>query len=109
MIGLVGISTITYSELLFGVANSSNPNGNREALDTFLKPIEVWGYNAQAAQHYGIIRQDLTKKSKMIGPLDMLIAAHAKSLSAVLVTNNMRGFNRVANLKVENWTGREWH
>ena len=103
-IGLVGISTITYSELLFGVANSSNPNGNREALDTFLKPIEVWDYNAQAAQHYGIIRQDLTKKGKMIGPLDMLIAAHAKSLSAVLVTNNMREFNRVANLKVENWT-----
>ena len=103
-IGLVGISSITYSELLFGVANSSNPDGNRGALQTFLKPIEVWDYNAQAAQRYGPIRHSLTKKGNMIGPLDMLIAAHAKSLSAVLVTNNMREFKRVEDLSVENWT-----
>ena len=103
-IGDIGISVITYSELQFGVENSSNPEQNRIALAEFIAPLEVVDYQAEAAEIYGSVRTFLTQRGKRIGPLDLLIAAHALQLKATLVTNNVREFKRIPGLSVENWT-----
>jgi tRNA(fMet)-specific endonuclease VapC len=92
------------AELQFGIEKSSNPEKNREALEKFLTPIEILDYGYEATVEYGKIRTELEKKGIPIGPLDMLIASHAKSLDVILVTNNEREFVRIADLKIENWT-----
>ncbi len=102
-IGDVGISSITLAELQFGIEKSSNAEKNREALEKFLTPIEIIDYGCEATVEYGKIRAELEKKGILIGPLDMLIASHAKSLGVILVTNNMREFERIAGLRMENW------
>jgi len=103
-IGDVGISSITLAELQYGIEKSSNSEKNREALEKFLTPIEIIDYGYEATVEYGKIRAELEKKGVLIGPLDMLIASHAKSLDVVLVTNNVREFERIAGLRIENWT-----
>ena len=103
-LGDVGISSITLAELQYGIAKSSNSEKNREALEKFLTPIEIMDYDYEASIEYGKIRTELEKKGTPIGPLDMLIASHAKSLDVILVTNNVREFDRIAGLKIENWT-----
>ncbi len=99
----VGISSITLSELEYGVEKSSNPTRNRIALLEFISMLEIYNYDDKAAIEYGKIRTYLEKKGLIIGSLDMLIAAHAKSLRLVLVTNNENEFKRVQGLKIENW------
>jgi len=103
-IGEVAISVITYSELQFGVANSSDPERNGIALAEFIAPLEVVDYTADVAETYGSIRALLKRKGTVIGPLDLLIAAHAMRLGSTLVTNNVREFARIPGLKKENWT-----
>ena len=103
-IGDVGISSITLAELQYGIEKSSNIEKNREALEKFLTPIEILDFGYEATIEYGKIRAELEKKGVPIGPLDMLIASHAKSLDVVLVTNNVKEFERVPGLKIENWT-----
>ena len=103
-IGDVGISSITLAELQYGIEKSSNSLRNREALEKFLTPVEVVNYGYEATIEYGIIRAELEKKGIPIGPLDTLIASHAKSLDVILVTNNVREFERIPGLKIENWT-----
>ena len=103
-LGDVGISSITLAELQYGVEKSSNPEKNREALEKFLTPIEIVEYGYEAGIKYGIIRAGLERRGTPIGPLDMLIASHAKSLDVVLVTNNVKEFDRVEGLRIENWT-----
>ena len=98
----VGISSITLSELEYGVEKSKSPQKNRIALLEFLSPIEIYDYDDLAAQKYGIIRAELEKKGTIIGSLDMLIAAHAISLNLILITNNENEFKRVPGLKTEN-------
>ena len=98
----VGILSITVSELAFGVAKSQSPK-NQAVLESFLLPIHIAEYDIEAAMIYGEIRATLEAQGKTIGPLDMLIAAHAVSLGAILVTNNEKEFKRVRQLKVENW------
>jgi len=102
-IGSVGLSTITVSELTYGVTKSSNPEKNRDALEQFLLPFEILDFDMNAAIEYGKIRTYLEKKGTPIGPLDTLIAAHAKSLNVILVTNNTREFSRVPHLSIQNW------
>lgn len=97
------ISSITYSELLYGVENSLNVHKNLLALTMFLSNVEILPYDENASIDYGLIRAELEKKGEPIGPLDMLIAAHAKSLRITLVTNNEREFRRVKGLNIENW------
>ena len=97
------ISSITYSELLYGAEKSSNIAKNLLALTMFLSNIEILSYDESASVDYGIIRAKLEKEGKIIGPLDMLIAAHAKSLNITLVSNNLKEFERVDGLKLENW------
>ena len=100
----VGISSITLAELQYGIEKSSNSEKNREALQKFLTPIEILDYGYEATVEYGKIRAELEKKGVPIGPLDMLIASHAKSLDVILVTNNVREFETIAGLRIENWT-----
>lgn len=99
----VGISAITLAELMFGAAKSSHPEKNQDALNSFLAPMEIAPFDSLAAFHYGGIRSYLELQGKPIGSLDLLIAAHAKSLNTTLVTNNLREFRRVPGLKVDNW------
>ena len=101
--GEICISSITYAELMHGAEKSSIPERNRLAVSLFLSPITVLDYDAAAAEEYGRVRADLERKGTPIGPLDMLIAGHAKSRSLILITNNTREFIRVAGLTVENW------
>ena len=100
----VCISTITLAELQYGVRKSVQPEKNQLALSQFLIPLEIVGFDSNAAIEYGGIRATLEKGGTPIGPLDTLIAAHAKSLKLILVTNNEKEFRRVAGLEVENWT-----
>ena len=99
----VAISSITLSELEYGVAKSSRPAQNRDALSAFLVPLEILAFDQGAAFHYGEIRAFLERKGIIIGAMDMLIASHARSLSLTLVTNNIGEFSRVPGLHVENW------
>ena len=99
----IGISSITLSELEYGVMKSENPERNRLALAQFIAPIEIPAYDDAAAQHYGEVRAFLERKGTPIGSLDMLIAAHAKSLNSILITNNVTEFKRIPNLKIKNW------
>ena len=103
IISQVGISSITLSELLYGVVNSSNPLKNRIALTQFVAPLEIASYDDEAAQCYGDIRAGLENRGLPIGALDMLLAAHALSIGCTLVTNNTRAFARIPSLKIDNW------
>ena len=102
-VGQIGISTITVSELYYGVAKSQYQKHNTKRLEEFLTPFEILSYDENASKYYGVIRSQLEARGEVIGPLDMLIAAHALSEDLVLVTNNEKEFQRVPSLKIENW------
>ena len=99
----IGISSITLSELLYGVSKSSRPEQNQWALTQFIAPLEILPYGDDAAQYYGDLRVHLEKQGTPIGSLDMLIAAHALSIACTLVTNDEKEFIRIPNLNIENW------
>ena len=99
------ISSVTYGELCFGIENGNN-NLKEERwrqLEIFTQRLLIDPWDENAARHYGSIRAQLKKEGTPIGSNDLLIAPHARSINAVLVTNNVREFNRVPNLTVENW------
>ncbi len=102
-LGEVGISTITVSELQYGVAKSTHRKENQQRLEQFTTPLEILTYDEMAAGAYGYIRFQLEKDGHPIGPLDLLIAAHALSQNLILVTNNDKEFRQITGLKVENW------
>jgi len=102
-IGEVGISSITYAELRFGVENSARVEENLDRLERFLLPLEIVPFDAEAGRHYGRIRSELKRLGCPIGSNDLLIAAHALALDATLVSNNVREFSRIAGLRVEQW------
>lgn len=97
------ISSITLAELEYGMRHSSNPEKNEQALLRFLAPFSVLDFGPSAASEYGELRARLQEQGTPIGPLDMLIAGHARSEGLVLVTNNVKEFERVAGLAIENW------
>jgi tRNA(fMet)-specific endonuclease VapC len=101
--GDVGISCITLAELFYGSAKSTHPEQNNSALEQFLLSLELVDFDQQAASAYGKIRAELEKNGKIIGSMDMLIAAQAISLGTILVTNNTREFKRVSGLLLEDW------
>lgn len=98
----VGVSIVTVCELAYGAAKSGSAR-NQAALQQFLEPLELADFDRAAAAAYAGIRAQLEAAGKPIGPLDTLIAGHALSLGATLVSNNTREFDRVAGLKVVNW------
>ena len=102
-IGSVGISSVTFAELHYGVAKSRDPGRNFIALTQFCATTEILPFDDRAASRYGQVRADLERDGLAIGALDTLIAAHALSLGAILVSGNEREFRRVEGLQVENW------
>ncbi len=99
----VAISSISLAELEYGVYKSTQPEKNSIALIKFLAPISILPFVDTAAKAFGIIRTNLELKGQPIGPYDLLIAAHAHSLGLTLVTNNIKEFKRIKDLKLENW------
>ena len=97
------VSVVTMAELLYGAKLSSKPKLAIEAYDAFIKHLAVLDWTQEATEHYADIRADLKRRGETIGANDLLIAAHARSVKSVLVTNNVREFGRVKGLKVENW------
>ena len=102
-VGEVGISWVTLAELEFGVAKSQQKEKNLAALEEFVLPLEIANLDGKAARVYGLTRAALEKKGKTIGPLDLMIGAHALSLGATLATNNTSEFSRIKGLSVIDW------
>ena len=97
------VSVVTYAELMYGVERSSSRRVNRPIVADFVRHLDVLDWDTGAADHYGAIRAKLDAAGTPIGAMDMMIAAHAKSIKAVLVTNNQKHFTRVKGLKTDNW------
>lgn len=102
-VGDVAVSVITVAELMFGVENSSRPAANRAAMQQFLIPLAVLPFDTAAAGSYGALRAELLRRGQMIGAIDLMIAGHALSEDAMLITRNLREFARVPGLRVEDW------
>lgn len=98
------ISAVTYAELMYGVEKSMAIEKNRIAISLFLSPLTILEFQASAAEEYGKVRAEPESKGMPIGPMDLLIAGHARSEGLILVTNNTREFCRVEGLVVEDWT-----
>ncbi len=98
------LSAVTAAELFFGVENSQHRAKSVKRLALLLAEIEVLAFDERAAEAYGAIRASLAQRGTPIGPLDNLIAAHAVAAGLTLVTTNLREFQRVKSLKVENWS-----
>ncbi len=101
-LGDIGLCSVVAAELAFGVAKSGSAR-NREALDMFLAPLTIMPFDAAAMWIYGDLRADLERRGTPIGSLDTMIAAHALSQQALLVTNNTREFAKVPGLQLDNW------
>ena len=97
------ISSITYSELLYGAYTSENVAKNLLALTMFLSNIDILPYDESSSIDYGMLRAKVEKRGMAISSLDMLIAAHAVETKSILVTNNVKEFERIEHLKVEKW------
>ena len=97
------LSSVVVAEIEYGIAKSGRRQHNRRVFDSLLSGFRVLPCDAAAARLYGPIRAQLEKRGRLIGPYDLMIAAHAQSLDAVLVTDNTKEFDRVAGLKTENW------
>ena len=101
--GQLSISAITLAELLHGAEKSAKPEHNLRQVEEFVSRLEVLEYGIKAAAHYGDIRADLERKGTPIGVNDLHIAGPARSEGLILVTNNLREFERVEALRLENW------
>ncbi len=102
-VGDIGLSAITLAELEYGASSSRDPKRNRDALQQFTAPLDIAAFDRGATEAYGRVRTVLERKGQRIGPMDLLIAAHALSLGVRLVTSNEAEFKRVPGLVVENW------
>jgi tRNA(fMet)-specific endonuclease VapC len=102
-VGDICISWVTLAELEFGVAKSQQKERNQAALDEFILPLEVAGFDRETALAYGRVRAELEKKGTPIGALDTMIGAQALTLEVTLATNNVREFSRIKGLAVVDW------
>jgi tRNA(fMet)-specific endonuclease VapC len=101
--GTLCISAVTYAELCQGVEKSALPEHSRRQVEDFVSRLEILPYGDKAAAHYAEIRARLEHLGKTIGVNDLHIAAHARSEGLIVVTNNLKEFERVAGLRFENW------
>jgi len=102
-VGEVGMSMVTYAELFYGVKRSQHHKKSLAQLKQLVGLIPVQTLQHEVAEHYADIRAALSQKGCIIGNNDLWIAAHARALNKVLVSNNLKEFERVADLKLENW------
>src|SRR3990167_7028325 len=102
-VGDVGMSIVTYGELLYGAQKSHHPKKTLLILDELVSLIPPLPMSIQVAKYYGDVLSKLEKQGKPIGNNDLWIAAHALTLELVLITNDMKEFARVPHLKIENW------
>ncbi len=100
------MSAVTFAELSFGVQASAaaKRKQNQAVLDSLALHLAVLDWPQEAAPQYAEIRADLKKRGAQLGAADLMIAAHARSIGAIVVTNNTKDFGRVKGLRVENWT-----
>ena len=101
--GQLCISAITLMELIYGAEKSAAPEKNLAVVESFAARLDVLNYDQEAAAHSGQLRAELAKNGKPIGPYDQMIAGHARSQGLIVVTNNLREFERVPGLRVEDW------
>ena len=101
--GQLCISSISYMELIYGAERSAQKERNLREVEGIAARLELLTYCDQAAIHTGQIRAELASAGTSIGPYDQMIAGHCRSLGLILVTNNVKEFERVAGLRVENW------
>jgi tRNA(fMet)-specific endonuclease VapC len=97
------LSSVVVAEIEYGIAKSTRQEHNRRVFDTLLEGFQIVPFDAAAAQRYGPIRAELERRSQLIGPYDLMIAAHAQALDATLVTDNIGEFQRINGLAIENW------
>ncbi|MDH2996977.1 plasmid maintenance protein [Pasteurellaceae bacterium LFhippo2] len=97
------VSSITVAELYYGAEKSSYPAHNLATIEDFLSRLTILPYESKAAAHFGNIKAELSKTGKIIGENDIHIAGHCRSEGLILVTNNLREFERVDGLRLENW------
>ena len=100
--GDIGLFSVVAAELAFGVAKSDSAR-NRQALEMFLAPLIILPFDTAAVWVYGDLRADLERRGTPIGSLDTMIAAHALSQQALLISNNTREFSKVPDLQLDNW------
>ena len=101
--GRMAISSITVAELIHGAEKSQHPARNLDVVEDFCSRLTLLPYTVAAAYHYGSIRAGLESSGQIIGVNDLHIAAHARSQGLTLVSNNLREFERVPGLLLENW------
>jgi tRNA(fMet)-specific endonuclease VapC len=101
--GQMCISSITLAELLHGAEKSAKVEHNLRQVENFVSRLELLEYGSKAAAHYGDIRANLERKGMLIGINDIHLAGHARSEGMILVTNNLREFERVDSLRLDNW------
>jgi tRNA(fMet)-specific endonuclease VapC len=99
----VGLSVVSYGEVLFGISKQQPSASKQKRIDYLLDQMPIALMDEDVARSYGQVRSALERSGKPIGPNDTWIAAHALSLGATLVTGNLREYKRVAGLKIENW------
>lgn len=99
----LAITAITLAELWFGALKSSRPESTRSSVDAFLAPFEVLTFDREAADAYAEVRLSLERAGRRIGERDLLIASIARSRALTVVTHNVREFDRVPGLTVEDW------
>jgi len=97
------LSMVTLGELLYGAAKSTRPTENRHEVERLAARLEVLPFDAPAAAHFADIRAALERQGQAIGAYDLMIAGHARSRGLVVVTGNLREFQRVAGLRAEDW------
>ena len=99
----VKISSITVAELEYGASKSARREQNRNALYKFLSPFEILDFDTHDAEIYGIIRAELEKQGKPIGPYDLQLASQALARDLIFVTSNTAEFSQIKGIKLENW------
>jgi tRNA(fMet)-specific endonuclease VapC len=99
----LAVSSITFAELAYGVEKSGRRQANVDTLQALIARLDVLPFHAKAAQHFGEIRAELERSGTPVGPFDMLIGAHARAEGLIVVTDNVREFERIPGLVVENW------
>lgn len=99
----LSISTIVLHELYYGAERSARVSEQRQKVEVFAANLSVLNFDNEAAQHAADIKARLARDGNLIGPNDLLIAGHARSLGLKLITGNLKEFTRVDGLRCDDW------